>query len=708
MKTIKFFIAAMAVIVAVSCVKDLEDNNSGETSAVASFSAERDQMKVAGQNTPSVAGAATKTVLTTGNKVEWTAGDKVGLSYAGYYSADTQPTDEGKWKKSILFTAETDGAKAVFSTTNDQFSSSEDLYGLIYPQGDYQFLFNEGIKIRCWLDDDQTATLNSFLPSSAVAVAKATTLSEPVKFKNVMALLKFTITDEFAGQVKQIAVTGVNEEVLGGNYFIDYSADAPVVSSAESMSVYKEMRLKSDSGMAAGNYYLAVLPGKVSNLAVNVTLSDGSVISRTSSSTEGYDLLSGYIYNMGEVSADNYQSPVTGLESLPYCLSLYGAGSDNVGKWVNVEQSGDTASEYNIYLTDKENNGVYLHCKEAGKSGALASTIAIRTNAKTGGQIRAKYFVTDQESFYKLAVPVAFEMPSSIIVSFGAYAKNAYQKWQLQYSKDDETWFNAKDFNIVASNNQYPIVSLRIDFASDFSVSEGDMLYLRLIPRAANNYILGGQTDIWNSGHGVWLWGGIAIQPVENHDTDVPSDAVYFEAFDGCNGGVDYLLGGKPSGREKLATLANAHGDAVTSLNGLVAENAVARPGYIQLGHPAANWTYSTAPIICSTGKVTTPALETVGSLSLSFKAMAYLKAVSGDNNADGTDDANSIVVNILGGGTFEDGTATKTVSVSTDKWDTLTYSISGATADTQIEFTSPAAATTTRWFLDEIYVKAL
>ena len=50
MKTSKFFIAAMAVMVAVSCVKDLEDNNSGETSAVASFSAERDQMKVAGQN----------------------------------------------------------------------------------------------------------------------------------------------------------------------------------------------------------------------------------------------------------------------------------------------------------------------------------------------------------------------------------------------------------------------------------------------------------------------------------------------------------------------------------------------------------------------------------------------------------------------------------------------------------------------------------
>ena len=53
MKTIKFFIAAMAVMVAVSCVKDLEDNKSGETPVVASFSAERDQMKVAGQNTPS-------------------------------------------------------------------------------------------------------------------------------------------------------------------------------------------------------------------------------------------------------------------------------------------------------------------------------------------------------------------------------------------------------------------------------------------------------------------------------------------------------------------------------------------------------------------------------------------------------------------------------------------------------------------------------
>ena len=65
------------------------------------------------------------------------------------------------------------------------------------------------------------------------------------------------------------------------------------------------------------------------------------------------------------------------------------------------------------------------------------------------------------------------------------------------------------------------------------------------------------------------------------------------------------------------------------------------------------------------------------------------------------------IVVNVIGGGTFEDGTTSKTISgVSYSAFGTYTYAIKGATADTQLEFTSPADVPSTRWFLDEICVK--
>ena len=67
---------------------------------------------------------------------------------------------------------------------------------------------------------------------------------------------------------------------------------------------------------------------------------------------------------------------------------------------------------------------------------------------------------------------------------------------------------------------------------------------------------------------------------------------------------------------------------------------------------------------------------------------------------------ADKIVVNVIGGGTFEDGTTSKTISgVSYSAFQTQTLTIKDATADTQIEFTSPSDVPSTRWFIDDICV---
>ena len=679
-------VAGMMLIAAVSCQSPDEPAEGPEIPAspqpidptVLSFKAHREAL--------TSCDPIVKSSFVSDTQIQWDLYDKLTVF-------------DGVSRSGCLAITERNGMESLFVTASASLDA--DRYLMVYPYCEASDVSYEHSTATFTIPAEQVADECGADMEYAYALAKGGKGTDDFTFRNAFAVLKVSVAGVADGVYSQIETEAPNAS-LNGTFTVDYSADDLSVSEVTSGSA-KVVLKSAGAALAAGSYYILVAPGTYPEgvRATVISAQGGEDVQLVADGS--LTLAPGQIYDLGKAFTPGFKA----LYELPYCLSLFGAGTDNVGKWVNVEREGSTTSEYNMYLTDKDDNGVYLHCKEAGKAGFAASTTAIKANAKTGGQIRGSYFVTDQESFYKLAVPVAFEMPSSIIVSFGAYAKNAYQKWQLQYSKDDKTWFNAKDFNFVKNNNTYPIVSLRIDFASDFSISEGDVLYLRLIPRAANNYILGGGKDIWNTGHAVWLWGGIAIQPVVNRDTDVPSDAVYFEAFDSCNGGVDYLLGGKPSGREKLATLANAHGDAVTGLNGLEAVNTVERPGYVQLGHTAENWTYATAPIVCSTGKVTTPALETTGSLSLSFKAMAYRKTVSGDSNADGTGDANSIVVNILGGGTFDGGKTTMTVAVSDDKWDTLTYNITGATAATQIEFTSPSSATTTRWFLDEIYVKA-
>ena len=103
-----------------------------------------------------------------------------------------------------------------------------------------------------------------------------------------------------------------------------------------------------------------------------------------------------------------------------------------------------------------------------------------------------------------------------------------------------------------------------------------------------------------------------------------------------------------------------------------------------------------------------TPKLQ-AGTLKLSFKAMMFRSPLIGRAETTPLDKvtADKIVVNVIGGGTFEDGNSTKTISgVSHSEFQTQTLTIKNATADTQIEFTSPSDVPSTRWFIDDICVK--
>ena len=107
--------------------------------------------------------------------------------------------------------------------------------------------------------------------------------------------------------------------------------------------------------------------------------------------------------------------------------------------------------------------------------------------------------------------------------------------------------------------------------------------------------------------------------------------------------------------------------------------------------------------------------IKQIKNLNLSFKAMILRDPTYGRsggtsfmNEAAGNMLYDTIIVNVKGGGTFEDGTASKTISgVSHTKFDTYTFIITNATPDTQIEFTSPTNKDkNTTWFIDDICVK--
>lgn len=680
-----------------SCEKEHESHSGADMVTVKSLIADR--------GTFLSAGGDSKATLADGNSVVWSAGDKLSVftGTGSNMAAEGTAADSQDWRKGYTFQTSEGGRQASFSCTDSAFTEDEDFL-LLFPGSSDFVAWQDKRQFRCWVDDDQVATLNSFQSSRGVAVAKAASLDETVRFKNVMALLKFTIPASMAGKITKIAVAGNAGEYMAGDILVDYAGEQPQASlwysAYGNKSKYQEVRLTDENGMAAGNYYLSILPTSVSGITVTVSLSDGRKLIRSSSSAFSFE--GGKIYKMGEISSANYD--FDGVKGLPYVLSLT-SSAQNTATFVSLGYSGDAGSSYDLTYTDLDGTGAYLLCREAGNSSSPANTTRLKYSATGANSIIGQYFVKTQESFYKLVLPVGAAFPSSFSVVFGTYGEACFKNWKLHYSKDNSTWTYGGQISLA--NKAWVISSVNVSIPENFHLVPGDILYLRLQPDGNSSTLVNNSSgDGW--GGTMRIWGGVVLTALEEQATTaVPSGAVYFEPFDRMAGGVDYLMGGQANGRAKLGVLANAFGTDIASWteaqkNGLSGSSVAMRPGYVQIGHPAATQGYASG-FSNTIGSLVTPALS-AGTLSLSFKAMAYQSTLS--TSIDSAE-ARSIELNIIGGGTFDGGAASLTVNnVPCDAFQTYSYTIKNATASTRIEFTSPTSAPTTRWFLDDICVK--
>ena len=270
----KQILISLASLALVACVQEkFETPTPDDTAVVASFEASRDVF----------GGVSTKTVLSDGCRVEWTKDDAVAV-YDG--------------KGTFAFKADKNGPKAVFETTDEAFDASADAYTFVYPY--VEDCVVDVSKVQFSLAAEQKAVLNSFDPEYALAVAKADGLSQTVRFENPLSLLRFTVPTVLDGKITKITVQGNGaSDILGGELLCDYSGSTPVASL--NGDGFAQMSLVSEMGMAAGDYYLAVLPGKVQGLTMTVTVGEKSYPRLTNADT-GKTFKPGYIYDMGEVS----------------------------------------------------------------------------------------------------------------------------------------------------------------------------------------------------------------------------------------------------------------------------------------------------------------------------------------------------------------------------------------------------------------------
>lgn len=270
-----------------------------------------------------------KTVLVDNVKTYWTPGDEISVF-------DVEATNN-KFTTEITENA----ATADFKGTVTQ---SEEYYAL-YPYNASATL--SGSAISTVLPSAQTAVSGNYDSAAALLVAKTETKALP--FSPVASFLKITLTQE----VDAISVAANNGENLAGNCTVTLGESLAVTGGTSSM-----VELSDETALAAGTYYVAVLPATYAKgLTVTLTSADGAKILKNSSAS--MTLAAGTIYDMGTISGD-WSSAIT---SVPATLFLNGNATEGNGQQMRKE--GDKFVIYNtikagkINFTDGDGNNYY-------------------------------------------------------------------------------------------------------------------------------------------------------------------------------------------------------------------------------------------------------------------------------------------------------------------------------------------------------------
>lgn len=201
-----------------------------------------------------------------------------------------------------------------------------------------------GSVIKTTLPQIQQAVAGSFGPGANLSVAFAGTGDASLTYKNISALIKFTLDDE---NVVSAMLLGNNNEKIAGQVSIDYNEGEPTVeASAVSVTV------KNNDGTALTNgatYYFAIAPVTFSNgFTLVLTKADGTFAYRAVKKSVSFARKN--IVDFGTLSSMVYDGDL-------YAAFMAGASIEIAGKTYNKKDfsaSGeimtiDSGTETNLY-----------------------------------------------------------------------------------------------------------------------------------------------------------------------------------------------------------------------------------------------------------------------------------------------------------------------------------------------------------------------
>lgn len=289
MKQIKaiLYLAVLTAMVSACSEDELADNTQPSGKVPMEFYANTD--------------ASTRTELTTGNAVYWEANDAISLfdpigDNNRFYTTESGP--------SVTFTGEA--------------TPVEGTYYALYPYDANAQI--KGTTITTTLPAEQDAREGSFAQGLNPSVATADA-QHNLCFKNVCALVKFTLVENITTTITKATLCGNNGEALAGTLTIDASQENPIANVDPEWAGI-EIALKGNL-IAGKNYYFVTAPATLSN-GITLTLynSDGYIWKREG--TQSATFTASRILNLGTMQPDEFE-PEQGYEVIDGTYHIYNA-----------------------------------------------------------------------------------------------------------------------------------------------------------------------------------------------------------------------------------------------------------------------------------------------------------------------------------------------------------------------------------------------
>ena len=306
MKAIYNLSAALAVLLLTACGNDeiIESNENGTGERVSmTFTA----------NAPA---ADTRTSLVEGAQVYWTPGDVIGVYSCIYQKFEVQ-------EPGSPFTTDlaADAPTATFTGTAELGALQ---YIAVYPQDKFMACEWNSESTALWftLPTEQQAVAGGFASGLNLSWATTAEMGGDLTFKNLCALVKFSISGGEAGDLKSVTLTDLGGTGISGTM---------MYMNAQSMGEFVMAEISFPSVTLTGtfttgtDYYFVVAPSVDTNnyapaalkkgFSLTFTRQDGTSFTKTASNGIGdnTNLTAGMILNLGSIdlSGATYQDAIT-------------------------------------------------------------------------------------------------------------------------------------------------------------------------------------------------------------------------------------------------------------------------------------------------------------------------------------------------------------------------------------------------------------